>query len=106
MMTLEDKVAMVRALSDETDDEVISAFLTFAGKELYRIGDPYETMTEEEFVAKYEDVQIDVAAYKLNKRGWDYAKIYTENGVRREYESGDLPPSLLNRITPICGAVS
>lgn len=105
-MTLEDKVAMVRALSDETDDEVISAFLSFAGKELHRIGDPFHTMTEDEFIERYEDVQIDAAAYKLNKRGWDYAKIYTENGVRREYESGDLPPSLLNRITPICGAVS
>ena len=105
-MTLEQKIAMVKALSDETEDEVISAFLTFAGKELYHIGDPFQTMTEAAFIEKYEDVQIDAAAYKLNKRGWDYAKIYTENGVRREYESGDLPASILNRITPHCGAVS
>lgn len=105
-MTQEEQIAMVKRLSEETEDAVISAFLTFAGKELYRIGDPYQTMTEENFLAKYPDVVVDAAAYKLNKRGWDYAKIYTENGVRREYESGDLPPSILNRITPICGAVS
>ena len=105
-MTLYDKITRVKALSDETDDEKIFAFLTHAGQELYHIGDPFHTMTEEQFIERYEDVQIDAAAYKLNKRGWDYAKIYTENGVRREYESGDLPSSILNRITPICGAVS
>lgn len=104
-MDLEEKIAMVKALSDETDDEVIYAFLGLAGNELYRFGDPYRTMSEAEFLALYPDAVVEAAAYKLNKRGWDYAKIYTENGVRREYESGDLPPSILSRITPICGAV-
>ena len=105
-MTTNEMIAMVKELSDETNNNTISVFLDFAGKELYRIGDPYQTMTEADFVAKYPDVVVDAAAYKLNKRGWDYAKIYTENGVRREYESGDLPPSILYRITPVCGAVS
>ena len=104
-MTLEEKIAMVKLLSDETNDEVISAFLSLAGKAIYLYGDPYETMSEEDFIAKYEDVVVEAAAYKLNKRGWDYAKIYTENGVRREYESGDLPESILRRVTRICGAV-
>ena len=104
-MTLEQKIAMVKLLSDETDDEVISAFLSLAEHAVYKYGDPYETMSEGEFLAKYQDVVVEVAAYKLNKRGWDYTKIYTENGVRREYESGDLPSSLLGRVTRICGAV-
>jgi len=104
-MPLEDMIAMVKALSDETDDEVISAFLSFAGHAIYEYGDPYKTKSEEEFLAMYPDVVVEAAAYKLNKRGWDYAKIYTENGVRREYESGDLPDSLLRRVTRKCGAV-
>ena len=104
-MTLAEQIAMVKALSDETDDEVISAFLSFAEHVIYQYGDPYRTMSEEDFLAKYQDVVVEVAAYKLNKRGWDYTKIYTENGVRREYESGDLPSSFLSRITRICGAV-
>jgi len=98
-------IAMVKALSDETDDSVVSAFLTFVGKALYRYGDPYHTMTEDAFLALYPDVVVDAAAYKLNKRGWDYEKRHVENGITREFETGDLPASILNRITPICGVV-
>ena len=100
-MTDEEKIEMVAALSDETDEDVISAFLAMAGKAIYRYGDPFRTMTEEAFLALYPDVQVDAAAYKLNKRGWDYQTGYSENGVRREYEAGDLPASILTRITPI-----
>lgn len=98
-------IAMVKAMSDETDDAVVSAFLTFAGHAVYRYGDPFRTMEEEDFLAMYQDVVVDVAAYKLNKRGWDYQVTYTENGVRREYETGDLPASVMKRVTPICGTV-
>ena len=104
-MTDEQKIEMVAALSDETDEDVISAFLAMAGKAIYRYGDPYRTMTEEEFLALYPDVQVDAAAYKLNKRGWDYEGRHVENGVTREFESGDLPPSILSRITRIASGV-
>lgn len=105
-MTTEEKIAMVKALSDETDDNVISAFLSMAGSKIHSYGDPYRTMTEEAFVELHPDIQVDAAAYMLNKRGWDYQVTYTENGVRREYESGDLPGSILNRIVQICKAVT
>ena len=100
-MDTSEMINMVKAMTDETDEVVISAFLSFAGKALYRYGDPFCTMQEADFLAKYPDVVVDAAAYKLNKRGWDYQSVYTENGVRREYETGDLPASILNRITPI-----
>ena len=104
-MTTEAKIAMVKELSDETDDAVISAFLDLAGKAIYRYGDPFRKMTEAEFLELYPDVQVDAAAYKLNKRGWDHERNHTENGVTRTFESGDLPPSLLSRITPFGAAV-
>ena len=104
-METSEMIVMVKALTDETDDTVISAFLTFAGKALYRYGDPYHTMSEEYFLALYPDAVVEAAAYKLNKRGWDHEKRHVENGVTREFETGDLPASILNRITPICGVV-
>ncbi|MBO6092495.1 MAG: DNA-packaging protein [Oscillospiraceae bacterium] len=100
-METSEMIEMVKAMTDETDENVISAFLSFAGHALYRYGDPFRTMEEVDFLAKYPDVVVDTAAYKLNKRGWDYQVTYTENGVRREYEDGDIPASILNRITPI-----
>lgn len=100
-METSEMIVMVKALTDESDDTVISAFLSLAGKKICRYGDPFQTMSEEDFLAKYPDVVVDAAAYMLNKRGWDYQVGYTENGVRRDYEAGDLPASILNRITPI-----
>ena len=102
---LAEMIAMVKALSDETSDSAISAFLTFAGHKIYRYGDPYRTMTEEAFLALYPDVVVDAAAYMINKKGWDYQTVHSENGIRREYEAGDLPVSILKRITPLCQAV-
>ena len=59
-------ISMVKAMTDETDEAVISAFLSFAGKAIYRYGDPFGTMTEEEFLNKYPDVVVDAAAYKID----------------------------------------
>ena len=94
-------IQMVKAMTDEADEAVISAFLSFAGEAIYRYGDPFRTMEKDAFLSRCPDVVVDAAAYKMNKRGWDYQTNYTENGVRREYEAGDLPASILNRITPI-----
>ena len=100
-MDASEMIEMVAALSNETDEDVISKFLSFAGKMIHRYGDPFGTMEESAFLAKYPDVVVDAAAYLLNKRGWDFQVAYTENGVRREYETGDIPASILARVTPI-----
>lgn len=105
-MDLADKIKMVKALSEETDDDIIAAFLGFAGTALWRYGDPFQTMEEEKFLELYPDVQVDYAAYKLNKRGWDYETSHSENGVSRIFETGDMPPSIMKRITPIASVVS
>ena len=104
-MTYEEKITMVKAMSDETDEAVISAFLSKAADELYKIADPFKTTDKETIVEAYSDVQIDIAAYRLNKRGWDYESSHSENGVSRVYETGDLPSSILRRVVQRASAV-
>ena len=104
-MTREEKIVMVKALSDETDDNVISAFLSMAETALYHYIDPFATGTKEDALAPYPDVVVSAAAYWLDKRGWDFQTTHSENGISRTYESGDLPVSILNRITPKAGVV-
>jgi hypothetical protein len=41
----------------------------------------------------------------LNKRGAEGEITHTENGVSRQYEDGDIPPSLLRRIVPMAGVL-
>lgn len=102
-MTDEEKVAMVKAMTDETDGEVVSAFLSLAGESVYRHADPYGVSDRETMLERYAGVQVRAAAYLLNKRGADGQTSHSENGISRGYESGDLPDSLLREITPLCG---
>ena len=104
-MTDAEKIIMVKAMSDETDDGVVSAFLSAAGEELYHYVDPFETTAKEDVLEQYGFAQAKLAAYRLNKRGWDFEVSHNENGVGRSYETGDIPASILKELTPKAGVV-
>lgn len=104
-MTDYEKSAMVKAMSGEQDDDVVSAYLYLAGQKILRLAYPFdEDVTE--VPAKYEHVQIDAAVYLLNKRGAEGETSHGENGISRTYEDADLPASMLRDVVPYCGVVS
>lgn len=105
-MTDSEKITLVKAMCDETDDTVISAFLTLAGETIYKIVDPYETTTKDDVLERCAGTQIKAAAYYINKRGWDFQTAHNENGVARTFEAGDLPKSILQELTQKAGAVT
>ena len=106
-MTEDAKVTMVRALSDEEDGVVISAFLSFAADDLCSIFVPNKGGdAKEAFLEKYGTAQVKLAAYYLNKRGWDFQTAHSENGISRVYETGDIPDSILRLITPQAEVIS
>lgn len=105
-MTDAEKIVLVKAMTDETDEDVISAFLSLAGDAIYNYTDPFQTSEKDDVLTKYGGVQAKAAAYYLNKRGADGQSSHSENGISRTYENGDLPDSLLREITPYCGVVS
>ena len=104
-MTDAEKIAMVKAMSGETDEEIVSAYLALAGNKICRIAYPFDD-TVTEVPGKYAYVQVEAAVYMLNKRGAEFQTGHSENGISRQYESGDLPPSLVQQIVPMCGVVS
>lgn len=103
-MTDAEKIAMVTAMTGETDNGVISAFLAIAGEKICRIAYPFETV--DEVPAKYDHLQVEAACYLLNKRGAEGETSHSENGIGRVYENADLPASLLRAITPVAGVVN
>lgn len=106
-MTEDMKMTMVKAMSDEKDEVVISAFLSFAADDLCSIFVPHKGQEEKEaFLEKYGTAQVKLAAYYLNKRGWDFQISHNENGVSRVYETGDIPDSILRLITPQAEVIS
>lgn len=99
-----DKIEMVKAMSEEADDEVISAYLTIAGRKIISRAYPFSDSVTE-VPTKYEHIQIEATVYLLNKRGAEGESAHSENGISRSYENGDLPESMLSEIVPV-GKVS
>lgn len=102
-MTDEEKLTMLKSMTEETDNDVLSTYLTLAKGVVLSRAYPY---TEEYKVpAKYDTVHVEIAAYMLNKRGAEGETAHSENGVSRSYEDGDIPPTLLRRILPMAGVI-
>lgn len=99
-MTDAEQLSMLETISDETDAGILSAFLARAGDIVLRKAFPYGDGTEE-VPEIYKMVQVDIAAYLLDKRGADGETAHIEGNISRYYEDGDIPPTLLRRIVPM-----
>lgn len=93
---------LMTMLDDDVSTNVANTFLEAAEKAVINLafpfGDGAEVMPE-----KYEEVQIEIAAYLISKRGAEGEVSHTEGGVSRTYESADIPLALRTRITPKAG---
>lgn len=100
-----DKLAMLQAMTGETDAAVLSTYLLIAGQKVLRRAYPFD-LSVTAVPAQYEAVQLEVACYLVNKRGAEGETAHSENGISRSYEDGDVPPSLLREIIPFAGVVT
>lgn len=93
---------LMTMLDDDVSTNVANTFLEAAEKAVINLafpfGDGSEVMPE-----KYEEVQIEIAAYLISKRGAEGEVSHSEGGVSRVYESADIPLALRTRITPKAG---
>ncbi len=98
-MTSDEKIAMLKTMQEEQDEDVLSTYLYLAGQKiiLRAFGNGVEVT---EVPSVYDSVQLEIAVYMLNKRGIDYQTHSSENGIVRDFENGDVPESLLACITP------
>ena len=103
-MTDSEMIAMVKAMSGETDEDIVSAYLAVTGKELLRLIYPYTT-EKTEVPAQYQHLQVQCAVYYLNKRGAEGETAHGENGISRTYENAGLPESIVRQIVPMCRTV-
>ena len=53
----------------------------------------------------HQQVQIRVAVELFSKMGAEGQTTHDENGIKRTWEAGDVSPSLLRQIVPVCGSV-
>ena len=104
-MTNEEKLAALKAMVGSSDyDEVLSAYLKLAGGKIIAKAFPYQNDVTE-VPTQYSYLQVEIAAYMLNKRGAEGETVHTENGISRTYENADVPSSMLKTIAPYCGVI-
>lgn len=104
-MTQEEKLTALKSMVGNSDpDEVLSTYLDFAGSKILAKAYPYQNDVTEVPV-QYAHLQVEIAAYMLNKRGAEGQTSHTENGVSRNYENGDIPSSMLKAVIPYCGVI-
>jgi hypothetical protein len=101
-MTTDEKIAMVQAMTEEMDDDVISIFLKIAERKIIEKAYPFHP--DEEMPSRYETLQCEICAYLLNKRGAEGQTMHVENGIERTYESASVPSSMLNAVVPMSKA--
>lgn len=99
-----EKIEMVKSMTGETSDGVVSAYLKIAGNKICRKAFPFDP-TVTEVPEQYSLIQVEIAVYLLNKRGAEGEAAHSENGISRTYENGDVPPSMLRQIVPMCGVL-
>lgn len=104
-MTDVEKLTMLKAMVGSSDaDEVLSTYLALAGSKILAKAYPYKTDVTD-VPTQYEYLQLEIAAYMLNKRGAEGQTSHSENGISRGYENADVPASMLKAITPFCGVI-
>lgn len=104
-MTDSEKIEALRNIVGGSDsDGVLSTYLTLAGDKIITKAYPYKNDVTE-VPSQYEYLQIEIAAYMMNKRGAEGQVTHTENGLQRQYENADVPYSMLRTITPYCGSI-
>ena len=55
--------------------------------------------------AFHQQIQIRVAVELFSKMGAEGQTAHDENGIKRTWEAGDVSPSLLRQVVPVCGSV-
>ena len=105
-MTDEKKLSMLNSIVGEEEESVLSTYLALAGEAIIRRAYPYADDDDEmEVPSKYHALQVEIAAYMLNKRGAEGQVQHIENGIHRNYGSADIPDDMLNRIVPYVGVI-
>lgn len=106
-MTRERMITMLQGIiGDDEEESTLSTYLDLAGEKIVNRVYPYRKDDEEMPVpVKYHGLQVEIAAFMLNKRGAEAESQHIENGVHRNWRSADVPDDMLSQIVPYVGVI-
>lgn len=95
------QIDALRIMTDETDETVLNTYLNLAGAKI--VARRYPFAPKKPVPPEFYNLQVEIAAYLLNKRGAEGQLAHSENGISRTYESASVPESMLKDVTPLVG---
>ena len=105
-MTDVEKMRVLKGMIDSDDsEEVLLSYLELARLKILNRMYPYHDVSSKTVPARYEALQLEIAAYMLNKRGAEGEVQHIENGIHRNYGEADVPASMMYQIVPMCGGL-
>lgn len=106
-MTNGEKIAKLQALisPDTASTDLLSYLLEQAEGIVLNRRYPFGAPEGATLSALHEQIQMRVAMELFSKLGAEGQVAHGENSVSRTYEAGDVSPSLLRQIVPVCGSV-
>jgi hypothetical protein len=106
-MTNEQKIEKLKVLisPDTATDPLLLYLLEQAEGIILNRRYPFGAPEGATLSAFHEQIQIRMAVELFNKMGAEGQTVHEENGIKRTWEAGDVSPSLLKVIVPVCGSV-
>ena len=94
------KHTLLKSATGETNTEILDAFLEVSKDKILSRMYPFGRADDVALPTVYDSLQVEIAAYLLNKRGAEGQTSHNENGISRTYESASVPDSMLKDIIP------
>lgn len=106
-MRNEEKIAKLAVLisPDTASDDLLLYLLEQAEGIILNRRYPFGAPEGVTLSAFHEQIQIHMAVELFGKMGAEGQISHSENGITRSWEAGDVSPSLLRYIVPVCGSV-
>ena len=99
------KLEMLKIMvGNSEDDSVLEVYLQLAGDAIIKRAYPFDN-TVTEVSPKYDMIQVNIAAYLINKRGAEGQLTHSENGISRSYDSSNIPETMLCDVVPFTGGI-
>jgi hypothetical protein len=106
-MTNEQKIEKLKVLisPDTASDELLLSLLEQSEGIILNRRYPFGAPEGATLTALQEQIQLRIVVELFSKMGAEGQLSMSENSVSRTWEAGDVSPSLLRQIVPVCGSV-
>ena len=106
-MTNEEKIEKLAVLisPDTASDDLLLHLLEQSEGIILNRRYPFGAPEGATLSALHEQIQLRIAVELFSKMGAEGQTQHDENGIKRVWEAGDVSPSLLRLVVPVCGSV-